>query len=231
MSTLKTNIVLLMGLFFVAACNDPTTRRIEVSGSAFVYAAPELARFDFTIEKRGKVLSTLKSDVDRKTARLVKLCKKLGIDPKDITAAEVEIEPKYSYERNTFLGYKVSRNVHANLYDLDKYSKVIDGAVRAGITNIQNISLELKEQNNIEDQALEKAITKARYKAELLANKSGVKLGEVLRISESQPALPQEEYKLYKGLSDRAPEPSANAVFEPGRLTITRTVYVVFGIE
>jgi uncharacterized protein YggE len=231
MKIMLNSVLLLTVMTILAGCIETTQKSIKVSGDAYVYADPELARFDFSIEERGKVLSVIKNTVDNKTAKLVKLCKSLGIDPKDITAAEISIEPQYNYENNVFTGYHISRNVHANLYDLNKYSAFIEGAVTAGITNIQNISLELKEENSMEYEALEKAIAKARQKAEFLATKSGVKLGEVLNISESKSGFLQDEYKFEGFLEKRAAPEADIAVFEPGQLTVSRTVHVVYGID
>lgn len=225
-------VVLL--ILVLTGCTDSRayTRQIQVSATAEVKAKPEVVVFDFQIEKRGTVLQSLKTVVDRNTAALVALCKKLGIEPKDLTAAEISIQPQYNYNTNRFTGYQVSRNVTARLYDLTKYSKVIDGAVNAGITTIQNVSLEMKDQKDLELKALAKAVEKATAKAKLLAAKNGVTLGKVMQVTETGSAGYQVAYeaKLQRNRDGITAE-AAPYAFEPGRLSVSSSLQMSFEIK
>lgn len=231
----KILVVLVLGVSLLSGCAKAQSREIHVSATATVEARPELVVFDFLIEERGKVLKPLKSSVDKKATALVALCKKLGIDPKDLTSAELSIEPQYHYNTNRFTGYHVSRTVTARLYDLDKYSKVINGAVGSGITTIRNISLQLKESDELENRALKKAVDKGRAKAQLLAEQSRVKLGKVTGVTESSPnSYIQANYlakqQRSRGISDVAME-AAPFAFEPGQLSVSKTVQLSFAID
>jgi len=228
----KPMIAIFLGMAVLTGCTESPTRQIQVSATAQVKAKPEVVVFDFQIEERGKVLRPLKATVDRRTASLVALCKKLGIKPRDLTAAEVSIQPQYDYRTDHFNGYQVSRTVTARLYDLTRYSKVIDGAVNAGITTINNVSLQLKDDNELELKALAKAVEKATTKAGLLATRNGVGLGKVIQVVESGPDYFQSAYELKKSarISDTATEAAPNA-FEPGRLSVSKTVQITFAIN
>jgi len=219
-------LVLTSSLFF-SICEATDKKIMSLSATSSVTAAPELARFNFLIEKRGKNLASLKSEIDAKAGRLVRLCKKLGIKTKDITAAEIHIEPRYNYNNNSFLGYRITRTISATLHDLSKYAMVIDGAVNAGITNISNISLELNQKTSLENKALTEAVKLVKNKAELLASLTNVKLGEVLNIQEGGAGIVRTEYKDVLHRSSA----KAKAVFEPGLLSITKTVSITYSIN
>lgn len=217
----------VLAVFILSGCAEPQSRHIQVNATAEVEAAPQLVVFNFKIERRGKVLLTLKNIVDKRTAALVKLCKRLGIKPKDLTAAEVSIEPQYHYNSGRFTGYHVSRNVTARLYDLSKYSSVIDGAVRAGITTIENVSLQIKEEYKLENEALAKAVLLGTSKARMLAEQNGVRLGKVIQITETGSVAYQANYELRrKGLRSY----DAASVFEPGRLSVSKSIQLTFEI-
>lgn len=229
MNVIRNSTLVLVSMLYLSGCDQSVQKQISVSGTSSINIAPELARFNFLIEKRGKNLSKIKADVDNKAKRLVNLCKKLGIKTKDITAAEVTIEPRYNYNKNTFLGYRITRSISAVLYDLRKYSKVIEGAVKSGITNIENISLELKKETSLENQALAAAVLTAKNKAELLASMAGVRLGNVIIINEVGPANIYVRYRAKKYQSGSLTR--ENAVFEPGQLTVNRTVNMIYSIK
>lgn len=234
MKNSKPILVLVLGLLALSGCARAEPGSINVSATATVEAKPEVVVFDFLVEERGKLLKPLKNSVDRKATALVKLCKRLGIEPKDLTSAEITIEPQYHYNTNRFTGYEVSRTVTARLYNLDKYSKVIDGAVNSGITTIRNISLQLKDDTNLEDRALRKAVDSARAKAQLLAQQGQVKLGKVTSIIESGSQNFLSDYVLKRSsrvrdvANEAAPAPYA---FEPGQLSVTKTIQMSFEIN
>lgn len=231
----KTLVILVLGISLLSGCAKTQSREVHVSANATVEAKPELVVFEFLIEERGKLLKPLKTSVDRKASALVKLCKKLGIEPRDLTSAELSIEPQYHYNTNRFTGYHVSRTVTARLYDLEKYSKVINGAVSSGITTVRNISLQLKDSDELENRALTKAVDKGTAKAQLLAKQTGVKLGKVLSVVETgadnyYAANYLVKQKRSRGLTDVASE-AAPFAFEPGQLSVSKTVQLSFAID
>lgn len=222
-------VMMLLGLLgATTACTNANEQCIEVNGTAKVDIVPEMAVFSFSISERGRDLGLIKNRIDKKTARLVHLCKKFGIDAKDISAAEMAITPHYQYEQNRFIGYEVSRDVKATLYDLKKYTALIDGAIAAGISTIDNITLDTKQRGELQTKALQAALRNARQKAEIIADTSYVKLGQVRNIKEGTDAgvWPSHNYLLARGETDQ----KAN-VFEPGVISVSKSVTVVFEIQ
>ena len=135
-----------------------------------------MATFSFSIKDQGKSLADLKKQIDKKTSALITSCKKLGVDTKKISSAEITIRPQYNYQTKAFLGYDVSRNVKVILNDLDRYTELVNSAIEAGITTIGNINLDVEDKNKLQRKALGAAITDAKRKAEIMAANGGVYL-------------------------------------------------------
>lgn len=201
---------------------------IEVTGTARESVVPDKATFSFAINGRGKQLANLKAEVDQKTAATVSLCKRLGIKSKNITSSEVSIHPQYNYQTKSFLGYDVLRNLKVVLEDLNQYAPLVNGAIKAGITNISSIRLDTKNRDVLEKKALAAAVAVAKSKALEIASSSGVKLGNVIAVKEMGGPIRVESYAFRQ---KAAPAGVAQGAFEPGQITVTATVSVRYAIK
>lgn len=214
-------LLLLPGLAY--ADNDG----IRVSGKATISVVPDQATFTFAIEGRGEKLASLKQDIDSRTAALLRLCRSLGIDNKKLTATEVSIRPQYNYQNRAFVGYTVSRTVNVVLTDLGNYSALVSGAIAAGITTIRNITVDSSDRDRLQRDALDAAVRDAHDKAQILAQGAGVKLGKVLSIAEAGVPVENTSYRLLQ--TEAMPAGNA-AVVEPGEISITALVTVVYAL-
>ena len=122
--------------------------------------------------------------------------------------------------------YQVSTNFDVVLDDVNKAGEVIRAAVEAGANQGWGMNFELKDPQIHEDAAREKAVAEARRRAELMAKAAGVKVGQVLSISDvssggggSMPKYAMADMR------------SANMTVAPGETEVTSTVQVVFAIE
>jgi len=217
-----------MLFFFATACTYAEEAIIEVTGTAKESVVPDIARFSFSISGRGKELAPLKSVIDKKTADTVSLCKSLGVSIKNIISSEVAIHPQYNYQTKTFIGYQLSRNVKVVLDDLDNYSALINGAIKSGITTINNIALDTKNRDALEHKAIAAALKAARKKAEILARSSNVNLEKVMYVKEMGGPVRQEAFRFkQRALSDG----SSQSAFEPGEISVSATVSVKYSIK
>jgi len=224
----KFSVYSLMLFFMVVSYSHAGETGIEVTGTAKESVVPDMARFSFSLKGKGKELSPLKAEIDKKTAATVTLFKKLGVETKNITSSEVSIQPQYNYQTKTFIGYDVSRNVKVVLHDLAKYTALVNGAIEAGITTINNITLDIKDRGTLENKALGSAIKAAKQKAEILAANSDVKIGKVLYVKEGGGPIRLESYQFKQRASSAD---VAQGAFEPGEIAVTATVSVRYSIQ
>ena len=212
----------------IASCSYEDEAGIEVTGSAIESVVPDMATFSFSINGRGKELAALKKEIDTKTTHMVSLCKKLGVETKNITSSEVSIQPQYNYQTKSFIGYEVSRKIKVVLNNLDKYTELVNGAIDSGITTINNITLDTKDREILERKALGSAIKAAKKKAEILATSSNINSGKVIYVKEGGASIRRESYKFKQSTSSAD---LAQGAFEPGEISVTATVLVRYSIK
>ena len=109
---------------------------------------------------------------------------------------------------------------------MDRVGKVIDDAAGAGgdLIQVQSIRFTIDDPKPLQAQARVAAMEEAQAKAKSLAEKSGVKLGKPVSISESVGFPPPIIFE--RGLADQASTP-----IEAGELEVTATVMVIYAIE
>jgi uncharacterized protein len=155
---------------------------LSITGRGEITREPDLARFTFEVVRQGTDASALKQEVDKVTGAVVALAEKLGVARDAITAAIVQIRPEYRYVdgRSTLEGVNVSRTIRVDLKDLRRYGDLTDGAIAAGVNQLQNVELDFADRTALERQALDAAIDQAKNEAEHVASRLGMRLGRVL---------------------------------------------------
>jgi uncharacterized protein YggE len=109
-----------------------------------------------------------------------------GIAENDIQTARFSIQPNYTDSRvePKLSGYSVSNHVNVTVREIGKVGELLDRAVTAGATDVDNLSFLNSDASKALDQAREAAIADARRKAEVYARASAVRLGRVEWITE-----------------------------------------------
>ena len=124
--------------------------------------------------------------------------------------------------------YRVSNMVQVTIRDLTKVSDVIDTAVKAGANNVWGISFSLDDTDALEAQAREKAVADAKARAESLASLTGVKVGQVMAVSEvvggsSVPMFASADRAMGLG--------GGGTPAEPGEVTFSTQIQVIYAIQ
>ncbi len=183
---MRTSIAWLcvVSLGFAAGAWGDTSNGLYVTGLGEVSKEPDLARFTFDVVRQGTDAVAMKQDVDKVTGAVVALAEKLGVKRDDITAAVIQVRPEYRYVdgRSTLEGVTVSRTIRVDLKDLRRYGDLTDGAIAAGVNQLQNVELDFADRAALELQALDAAIEHAKSEAEHVASRLGVRLGRVLEV-------------------------------------------------
>jgi uncharacterized protein YggE len=112
----------------------------------------------------------------------------------------------------------------------ERAAEILDVAVNAGATSSGEIEWNVKDEKALEQQALEKAATRARENAAVLAKGMGVKLGSLIYTSNelSGSVFRPRVMAMSAGVMAKQAEPLA---IEPQKVSRQATVYAVFAIE
>lgn len=169
-----------------SAATSPTTIEpaILTSGDAIVSKRPDLAIVSAGVQSEQATAAGAQADLASKTAKLVSRIKSLGVADKDLSTTGYWVGPIYSPPNETISGYRAVEQLQVKWHNVDTVGKTLDAIVQeGGATNI-SVSFGLADPKSALADARSQAIADARAKAEAMASASGVKLGQVLRVSD-----------------------------------------------
>lgn len=166
-----------------------TQDRFSVVGSGTVYAKADIANITVGLKTEvEKTAAEATADSTSKMDAIISSLKDLGIEEKDIKTTDYSLRPVYNWTENRgqiLQGYEVSQNVGVKVRDLDKIGDVIAKTTEKGANQIGNVSFTIDDEYDLKNQARELAIQKAKEKASLIAEQTGMKLGEVKGVYEN----------------------------------------------
>lgn len=163
--------------------------RFSVVGSGTVYAKADIANLEVGLKTAVK-----KTAAEATTENTVKMnsvlaeIKKLGLEDKDIKTANYNLSPVYNWTNakgQELLGYEVTQTLSLKVRDLNKIGDIIAKTTEQGANQIGGINFTIDDEYALKNQARELAISKAKEKAILIANQSGMKLGAVKSVYEN----------------------------------------------
>jgi hypothetical protein len=208
--------------------NATETPGISVSSSATVEAAPDLAVVRVAVEAEADTADEARAQVADATERMRTALRDAGIDDENVTTEAFNVYLQYDYrnEEREPDGY---RAVHAYRIEVapDRAGEVIDAAVGSGATQVSGVQFTLSDdrRQDLREEALVLAVENARADAEAVAGAAGVSVGSVQSISTSSDFGP-----VYPFAEARASDAGGSTVVEPGPVSVTASVNVVYGV-
>jgi hypothetical protein len=178
-------------------------RSFSTSAEGKVVSIPDVAQFTFSvITEGGKDIAKLQKENTQKANLIIDLAKIEGIEDKDIKTQSYNLSPRYQYyscERPVkgeaepcppaeIVGYTVSQSVLLKIRDFEKIGEMLSGAVQSGANSVSELAFTIDDMTEVQNQAREEAIKKAKIKAKAIASAAGFRLGRVLSINEDRPS-------------------------------------------
>lgn len=117
-----------------------------------------------------------------------------GAKSDDLTTTGISVNPEYSYygnDRPVLLGYRSAISVHIET-GIDVVAKVLDAAVTAGgdYVTITGISFTNADNNAATRTSRTRAISDAKAKAQLYADKLGLDVRAAIKVTETSTSIP-----------------------------------------
>ena len=224
-------VLLLAGSAAVA--NEPAPRLVRVVGQGEVSALPDQASVTLGAEARNASLEQARAEVSATVERVLSLCRDLKIDSRHVNATRLRVQPEYSWSekdrKRLMLGYIVSRQINVELHDLEKLGPLLERAVDAGVNQVNGPSLDSSKREDLEREAMARAVADARLNAETLAKAAGARLGEVRKLDVSGRSSPVPVHGARIALADAG---ASNEVgYQPGELKFTATVAAEYDLQ
>lgn len=228
-------------------CDHKTDRRINVSGSAVVSSAPDLASISFNIKTENIEVKKAREENARIASDVLNSLRKLGVPESNIETLNLNIHEQKEWDpgqrKSVFKGYMAQRSFKVKIKKSeldektnlsDKVAQVVTAIVENGTNQLNSVQYGLVNDQDLSNKALEQAIINAKDKALLMLAPLGAKLGPVISINEStsRPVpfvrrMATMAYSMDAAESSPMPEPDS---FSEGDIEVTSSVNLVFEI-
>lgn len=204
--------------------------RITETGKA--YATPDVAKVSFNITTEAKDIATSQKDNSDKTANVKNELARFSIASADIKTIDYSIYPDYDYRipRQPHLkGYRTSHSLEITIRRLEDTDSIVQTLGSSGVTGINQVRFTVDDITEVQNEAREQAIAKAKDKAESLANLTGAKLGKIISIQEDDSYNPP----IYRPMADSMIGfgGGAETGLEEGSTLITATITIIYSLN
>ena len=173
-----------------AISNDKDRGTISVNTSANTEIAPDVVEISFAVQT-SDLKSMQKATVENKEISekvLAQLKSMINTQNGDyIKTSDFSAQPVYSYQssKKTFEKFEVSNRVIVHTKSIDKVGQMIDKAILAGATNVDNLSFSLSNYESQCNDLISIATKKAKTRADVIASALGTSTDGISNISTS----------------------------------------------
>ncbi len=237
--------------FYINSVNTTKTDLFNVDGTGTATAVPDSGVVNLGVTETATTVALAQSKTNEIANKLITDIKKLGIAEKDIKTTNYSITPNYSINPRPLLpnqpqtmmypiqppsggseqqiiGYTVTQNLEIHVKQMDKTNKIVDTATADGANLIGQVSFSFSDEmkTKLENKARENAIKEANQKAQDLSNMSGIRLGKLINVVESNQIRPWGMMGTSMKSSGQELQPPTNIT--PGQSTVSITVTLFY---
>lgn len=167
---------------------------LYVGGNGRVSGTPDVAVISMGVESVEDTAAAARANAAAAMAGVMAALAEAEVAEEDIQTHYFNISPRY---RNVqvgedweyvLTGYAVSNQVMVKLRDLDRAGAVIDAVTGAGgdLIRVNGINFGIEDAQELQDAARAAAIADMERKAEMMAEASGVGLGRLVYLDETE---------------------------------------------
>lgn len=163
-------------------------RTITVVGEGKVKSRPDVAQANIGVEVLGSDIKQASQDASDTMEALLAALKAAQVADKDIQTSyfNVWVERPYTPQGtpSTEVLYHVNNNVTVTIRDLASVAAILGKAIESGANTINSVTFNVADPSTLRSEARKKAVENALAEAQELAVLNGVKVGEVVSVSE-----------------------------------------------
>jgi len=227
-------LVFIAGCAFAAAQQttqpqlkvDTSNRTLTVSATESVNVQPDLAILHIGFDTQPEDAKSAYADGARASNAIIAAIKQAGIPEASIQSESQYLNRDWTKPHKFTLSQQWTVKVPP-----ERAAEILDIAVTAGVTSSGQIDWTVKDEKALEAQALDKASSRARANAQVLAKGMGVTLGNLIYVSNlfSSPS-PRPLMFQAESFARSAPAPPPLSI-EPHQVSREASVYAVYAIE
>jgi uncharacterized protein len=195
--------------------------QVITNGRAEATVTPDRATVTVAVETRGATAAAASQSNAAIQQRVLAALRALGLPNERLGTSGFTVSPEMAYAENQsprVTGYVARNAVRAQILDVATVGRVIDAALAAGATNIENVDFTASKMDDVRRTAMGEAVRGACLDAQALASASGLALGHALELSASydMPG-PRPMMAMARGKADVAESTPINA----GNINVT----------
>jgi uncharacterized protein YggE len=160
---------------------------LDLGASGEVSVAPDMATITMGVTNQAPSADEALRDNAEGMNRAVAALRAAGLEARDIQTSNLSLNPQYVYNQGQpprLSGYEASNQVTITVRDLARLGPVVDAVVKAGATNVSQISFGLKSRVPAENAARLSAIKALEDKAALYADATGYHIRRLVNLAE-----------------------------------------------
>lgn len=207
---------------------------ISVIGEANLDIEPDKAEILLQVETRALTAKEAEDENSRITDNVITALKKSGVGSDEIETDRFSIYPEYDWDEGyrELVGYRAEHTLKVTTTDTGKVGVYLDVAVDNGVNEVQgvNFGLTREKEKEVYSEALVRASSLAEEKASSIAASLGVRLGDIISVSESSAGYSPYRYFDY-AVSEMSMKGAGPAPIQPEKVTVNGHVSLVFEIE
>lgn len=217
--------------------NNQQIRNLNINGNGSQAIAPDIAYVNVGVHTETKTVQASVTQNNTESQKVMTALSDMGVKAEDLRTSNFSIYSVQKYDDNTgeLLGtyYAVDNNVIVTVRDLTKLGSLLDSAIKAGANTINNVQFDIADHTEALKAARAEALSNAIKQAQELADAAGVKLGDIQTIYyyDYVPTPAQPVYMNYGKGGGGASAPQAEVPINPGQITITATVSIVYALK
>jgi uncharacterized protein len=205
---------------------DSSNRTLTVSATDNVTVEPDLAILHIGFSTQPQDAKSAYADGSRASNSIIAALKQAGVEETAIRSESQYLDRDWSTKLRK---YTLHQQWTVKVAPA-RAAEILDVAINAGATSSGQIDWTVKDEKALEAQALDKAASRAKQNAEVLAKGMGVRLGSLIYVSNqlTAPQYPRPMMAMAMRSAEAAPQPLA---VEPHQVSREASVYAVFAIE
>lgn len=182
---MKTKIIALIvaALMLLVGAGALAERTITVQGVGTVKVDADRVEINLGVRDVAGDVVAAQSSINAKIDKVIEAIRGMGDCVVSLSTNGIGIYPNYSYDDGeSIVGYTAYNSIIVMLSDVDAAGKCIDTAFAAGANSLDYVSFSAANTAEASDKALTLAVESAAHKAQVLAESTGLKLGDILEI-------------------------------------------------
>jgi uncharacterized protein YggE len=162
---------------------------VNIYGESKIRIYPDQAILTCGVSSVNKKADVSAKKAAKVTENILRICRKYGVDPKDISTKTTEIKKDYRNDQDTttYLGIKARTIFEIRLANIDSITVLANELYRNGMNEFEAVEFATSKEDSAKKAASQNAMKDAYENAKCLLKAQGKEVGELLSVSFDKP--------------------------------------------